>query len=158
MSRALCELSALEQRVFERELGEYCDDLMHFFRIESVAWMAARHGYGGAIPAAFRITLLFAVLEALARARRPVLVCDAAGYRVEVAGRVRFAVPWSAVREVRLDRAEGAAYVDCGDKARNLLLPPERGYAFSYGDQAALLAAVLAAVPPERVREVQKLE
>lgn len=65
MSRALCELSALEQRVFERELGEYCDDLMHFFRIESVAWMAARHGYGGAIPAAFRITLLFAVLADL---------------------------------------------------------------------------------------------
>lgn len=65
MSRALCELSAAEQRVFERALGGYCDDLMCFFRIESDAWMAARHGYGGAVPAAFRITLLFAVLAEL---------------------------------------------------------------------------------------------
>jgi|JI8StandDraft_1071087.scaffolds.fasta_scaffold01434_11 hypothetical protein len=64
MSGGLCELTVAEQRVFERELAAHCEDLMHFFRIESVEWMAARHGYG-AVPRAFRITLLFAVLAEL---------------------------------------------------------------------------------------------
>ena len=64
MPDGLCDLSAAERHVFERELAPHWEDLMHFFRIESVAWMAARHGYG-AVPPAFRITLLFAVLADL---------------------------------------------------------------------------------------------
>lgn len=101
--------------------------------------------------------LLLLLLALLQRWRRPVLELDDAGYRVLVAGRPRLRVAWSEVRRVRVDRAEGALYVDCGDPRRNLLLPPTRGYAFTFSDRERLFARVLEAVPPAAVDEVESL-
>src|SRR5271156_2983697 len=65
--------------------------------------------------------LVFAVLTAVlaasslyARHRRPELVMDSDGYRVEVAGTVRFRVRFSEVVRILCDRSEQALYVDCG--------------------------------------------
>ena len=101
--------------------------------------------------------VLFALIPLL-RARRPVLIVDDHGHRVEVAGQRRFAVAWTEVREVRVDREERALYVDCGDRARNLLLPPTRGYPFTFADRDRLFQRVLEAVPSDRQREVPSLE
>lgn len=90
--------------------------------------------------------------------RRPTLVLDDAGYAIEERGREKLRVAWSDVQKVRLDRKESALYVDCGDKARNLFVPPSRGYGFRFADAEALCARVLAAVPPERVVEVERID
>jgi hypothetical protein len=62
------------------------------------------------------------------------------------------------VQAVRVERREHALYVDCGDPGRNLLVPPARGFGFRFAEQEALCARVLAAVPAERVHEVERLE
>src|SRR5579883_2844415 len=67
-------------------------------------------------------TALVALLWAWSRWRRPVLIVDGAGYRVEVAGRLKLKVRFAEVRRARAVPAEQAMYVDCGDPARNLLL------------------------------------
>ena len=103
------------------------------------------------------VTLLVLGMTLALRLRRPQLVLTADGYRVEVRGRPRFAVAWSEVRKVLVDRSEGALYVDCGDRARNLLLPPRRGYAFTFSRREDLFQAVLRAVP-DRLEEVKTLE
>ncbi|MCS6912283.1 MAG: hypothetical protein RMK29_16845 [Myxococcales bacterium] len=95
-------------------------------------------------------------LELVLRRRQPVLIVDDQGYRVEVGGRLRLTVRWDEVRRVRYERSERALYVDCGDPARNLLVPPERGYAFTFANRERLVDAILAAVPT-RVEEVTDL-
>lgn len=77
---------------------------------------------------------------------RPTLVIDATGYAVEAGGRLRFSVPWSKVRHVRHDPSERALYLDCGEPAHNLLLPPLSGYAFSFEHRDALYQLLLSHV------------
>ena len=89
---------------------------------------------------------------------RPTLVLDDAGYAIEERGREKLRVAWSEVQTVRVDRRESAVYVDCGDKARNLFLPPGRGWGFRFADAAAACARVLSAVPAERVVEVERFD
>ncbi len=91
------------------------------------------------------------------RYTRPVLVVDDAGYRVERGHAVRMRVAWSEVQRVRLDEAESAMHVDCGDARRNLLVPPVRGWGYRWEDQVGLVRRVLAAVP-ERVERVERLD
>jgi hypothetical protein len=86
------------------------------------------------------------------------LLLDDDGYAIEAHGRERFRVRWAEVTHVRHDPGEQAVYVDCGDKARNLLVPPAHGYGFHIADAAAATARVLASVPPERVETVARLE
>ena len=89
---------------------------------------------------------------------RPTLVLDDAGYAIEQRGEQKLRVAWSEVQKVRLDRRESALYLDCGDKARNLFVPPRRGYGFRFADAETVCARVLAAVPAERVVEVERLD
>jgi hypothetical protein len=89
---------------------------------------------------------------------RPTLVLDDSGYAIEQRGAEKLRVAWADVQQVRLDRRESAVYLDCGDKARNLFVPPRRGYGFRFADAERLCARVLAAVPPNRVVEVERID
>jgi hypothetical protein len=79
-----------------------------------------------------------AALWALGRWRRPTLIVGPEGYRVVEAGRERLAVAFSEVKRARAVPAELAMYVDCGDPARNLLLPMRHGYGFRFARQDEL--------------------
>jgi hypothetical protein len=92
------------------------------------------------------------------RRQRPVLLVDDDGWAIERHGREALRVRWAEVKEARVDRPEHAVYLDCGDPGRNLLVPPRRGFGFRFDDQQALFARVLAALPAERVREVERLD
>jgi len=88
---------------------------------------------------------------------RPQLVLDERGYAVEEHGREKLRVAWSEVVKVLADADEHALYVDCGDRARNLLVPPRRGFGFRFERADVLYARVLAAVP-DRVELVKRLD
>jgi hypothetical protein len=89
---------------------------------------------------------------------RPTLIIDDTGWAIEQRGVEKLRVAWSEVRAVRIDRRESAIYVDTGDKARNLLVPPRRGYGFRFAKAEAACARVLAAVPADRVTEVERID
>ena len=108
------------------------------------------------------IAAAFAALGVLAwwwqERHRPTLVIDDAGWAIEQQGKEKLRVAWSEVQRVRVDRRESALYVETGDKARNLLVPPRRGYGFRFADAATACARVLAAVPAASVEEVERLD
>lgn len=89
---------------------------------------------------------------------RPTLVIDDAGWAIERQGREQLRVAWSEVVKVRVDRRQSALYADTGDKARNLLIPPRSGYGFRFADAATACARVVAALPADRVEEVERLD
>ncbi len=89
---------------------------------------------------------------------RPTLVLDEDGYAIVQRGREKLRVKWTDVRAARIDRKETAVYLDCGDKARNLFVPPRRGYGFRFADAPTVLARVLAAVPADRIVEVERID
>lgn len=101
--------------------------------------------------------LLLLAAQFLLRARRPVLVIDAGGYRVEVAGRARFSVRWEEVQRVLRDDSEQAMYIDCGDRRRNLLLPPRAGFAFTF-TQRERLYSLLNALVGGRAQDVPRFD
>jgi len=123
----------------------------------ALAAAAAAHALPARLMAAF-----FAVLGVLAwwwqERHRPTLLLDEAGYAIEQSGKEKLRVAWSEVQKVRIDRKESAVYVDCGDKARNLFVPPGRGYGFRFAGAEAVCARVLAAVPADRVVEVERFD
>lgn len=84
--------------------------------------------------------LAITALWALGRARRPELVVDDTGYRVEECKHARLRVEFAEVKQVRAVPAEQAMYVDCGDPARNLLLPSRHGFGFRFARQGELYA------------------
>ena len=90
--------------------------------------------------------------------RRPELVVDDGGYAVFEGGREKLRVRWPEVRRVRADRAEHALYVDAGDPARNLLVPPRRGFGFRFPRQELLYARVIEHVPAGIVEMVTQLD
>lgn len=96
-------------------------------------------------------------LHLLSRRRRPILVIDDRGYAVEVAGQQRFFVPWTAVTRALHDPSEQALYLDCGDPARNLLLPPLAGFAFSFEHRDALYERLLSHIG-DRIEVVPRLD
>jgi hypothetical protein len=89
---------------------------------------------------------------------RPEVVLDDDGYAVQEFGREKLRVAWSDVVKVRSDEKEHALYVDCGDPARNLLVPPRRGYGFRFARQEELYARILARVPAEKIERVERLD
>jgi hypothetical protein len=91
---------------------------------------------------ALGLALLFGGLMGLSRAISPVLILDGHGYRICVRGHERFSVPWSKVVRVTIDEEEGACYVDCGDRQKNLLLPPRGGFAFTFERRDELLLRI----------------
>jgi hypothetical protein len=99
-----------------------------------------------------------AVLAAWLQGRaRPALVIDDEGYAVEEHGREKLRVRWSEVVKVRADGGEKALYVDVGDPARNLLVPPRRGYGFRFERADELYQHILQRVPADKVEAVGKL-
>ncbi len=79
-----------------------------------------------------------ALLGAIGRWRRPTLIIDEQGYRVTERGRERLSVAFAEVVRARAVPAERALYLDCGDPARNLLVPPRHGFGFRFARQAEL--------------------
>jgi hypothetical protein len=118
------------------------------------AWLSTQW-----LPRALCLAFALAALAAaiLQRRGRPSLLLDDDGYAVVEHGREKLRVAWSEVRRVRADAAEQALYVDCGDPARNLLVPPRRGYGFRFQRSDELFRRVLAAVP-EKVESVARLD
>ena len=92
------------------------------------------------------------------RRARPELVVDETGYSVLEHGREKLRVGWSEVLKVRADASEHACYVDCGDPARNLLVPPRRGWGFHFQRSNELYARILDAVPSSIVELVPRLD
>lgn len=123
----------------------------------AVAGAAASH-----TPVARVVAGLLAALGALAwwwqERHRPTLVLDEVGWAIEQRGHEKLRVAWSEVQKVRVDRRESALYVDTGDKARNLFVPPRRGYGFRFARAKALCARVLLSVPADRVVEVERID
>jgi hypothetical protein len=99
---------------------------------------------------------VIALLWVVGRAARPTLVVDDVGYRVEERGVERLRVAFSEVRRARAVAAEQAMYLDCGDPARNLLLPPRRGFGFRFDRQSALYVR-LATSLSDKIEIVEKL-
>jgi hypothetical protein len=91
------------------------------------------------------------------RRAQPSVVVDESGYAVEEFGREKLRVAWSDVIKVKADPSEHALYVDCGDPAKNLLVPPARGWGFRFPRAPELYARVLAAVP-DKVELVERLD
>lgn len=124
----------------------------------SPLWWARAMGAGAAF--------LLLGSQFVLRSRRPVLILDDSGYRVEVTGKVRFSVRWEEVRRVLHDRAEEALYLDCsaapgsasgGDRKRNLFLPPRAGFAFTFTDRALLYRMLMEKVG-DRVTEIPRFD
>jgi hypothetical protein len=86
------------------------------------------------------------------------LALDGEGYAVLERGREKLRVRWSEVQRVFADASEFACYVDCGDRARNLLVPPARGFGFRFERSDALYARILDAVPTEKIELVPRLD
>jgi hypothetical protein len=87
-----------------------------------------------------------------------VLAVDETGYAVVQGGQEKLRVAWSEVLKVRADASEKACYVDCGDPARNLLVPPVRGYGFRFKNSDVLYARILDSVPSEKIELVPRLD
>src|SRR5207248_7741790 len=101
-------------------------------------------------------TIAIVAMWVLTVLRRPVLVVDDEGYSVEVRGRRTLRVLFSEVQRVRAVPAELAMYLDCGDPARNLLLPTRHGFGFRFARQAALYV-LLARHLQDRIEIADKL-
>src|SRR5260370_9697306 len=107
--------------------------------------------------AGFTIAFVIAILAIIQSRLQPVLILDDEGYAIQQGAKVLFRVAWSEVKKVRADGKEQALYIDCGDPARNLLVPPARGYGFRFADAPRIYARVLAAVA-DRVVQVERLD
>jgi hypothetical protein len=91
------------------------------------------------------------------RRAQPCVVIDDQGYAVEEFGKEKLRVAWSDVVKVRADPSEHALYVDCGDPAKNLLVPPRRGYGFRFPKAQELYARIVDKVP-DKVELVERLD
>jgi hypothetical protein len=86
------------------------------------------------------------------------LVVDDEGYAVEERGREKLRVRWSEVQKARADAAEQALYLDTGDPARNLLVPPQRGYGFRFERADELYREILKRIPQDKIEAVARLD
>jgi hypothetical protein len=100
----------------------------------------------------FSFAFMLAFIAILQSRMKPVLVLDDDGYAIEQGGRRRFAVPWRDVKVVRAVFDEGALYIDCGDPARNIFVPPGRGYGFRFINVGAMFKRIQSAVGDRLVR------
>jgi hypothetical protein len=104
------------------------------------------------------VVAALAILAAWIQGRgKPALILDERGYAVEENGREKLRVAWGEVQKIRADSAESALYVEIGDPARNLLVPPKRGYGFRFERPEELFRNILLHVPPEKIEFVSKL-
>jgi hypothetical protein len=107
--------------------------------------------------AGFAVAFVMAALAMVQARLQPVLILDDDGYAVERGGKLLFRVAWHEVKTVRADAREKALYIDCGDRTRNLFVPPARGYGFRFADAPRIYERVLAAVG-DRVVQVERID
>lgn len=90
---------------------------------------------------------------------RLAVTIDDEGLEVGSAARRRFRLAWTDVARVIASPATHTCYVDGGAPERSLLVPGDGAPApYDLEDRPALVAAILAHVPPERVTIVESLE
>jgi hypothetical protein len=112
---------------------------------------------GGALRATCLAFAGLSVAAAVYQARsRPCLLVDEHGYAVVEHRREKLRVAWSEARRILADVEEHALYVDVGDPARNLLVPPARGFGFRFERAPELFARIVAA-RPDIVKQVARL-
>ncbi len=93
------------------------------------------------------VTIAVALAATYVRLLRPTLTLSEAGYHVTVRGHRILSVSWSEVQRIQIDVEDESAYVDCGDRARNLVVPPKYGSPFTYTNRARLYEIVRAKAP-----------
>ncbi len=87
------------------------------------------------------------------------VVVDDDALEVRSAGDRRFRLPWGEVEELVTSPATETCFVDGGDAERSLLVPGDGAPApYDIEDARGLYRAIVARVPPDRVREVPLLE
>jgi hypothetical protein len=87
------------------------------------------------------------------------VVVDDIGLAVVAGARDKLRVAWADIVRVVASPSTQTCFVDGGEPAKNLLVPGDGAPApYAIEDRAALYAAILARVPPDRVEEVESLE
>jgi hypothetical protein len=139
-------------------------------RFRGLAWSAV--GVGGALGAVTAVTLGGALLPLATGALGVVLgaaylmspawklevIVDDDALEVRSARGVRFRLPWTDVIKVVASPSTHTCFVDGGTPAQSLLVPGEGAPApYDIEDKPALLEAILAHVPKEKVQEVVTL-
>ena len=90
---------------------------------------------------------------------RLVLVIDDQGYEVRTRKATKFRVAWSQVTRVVASPTTSSCYVDAGTPERSLLVPGDGAPApYDLEDRPAIVAAILAHVPADKVKTVETLE
>lgn len=139
-------------------------------RFRGLAWSSV--GVGGALAAATIAALGSALLPLATGALGVVLgaaylmspawklevVVDDDALEVRGGKGPKFRLPWSEVVKVVASKATSTCFVDGGDPGRSLLVPGVGAPApYDIEDRPALLAEILARVPPEKIQEVASL-
>lgn len=90
---------------------------------------------------------------------RLVVIVDDDGLEVSGARRRRFRLAWADVVRVVASPATSTCFVDGGAPERSLLIPGDGAPAsYDVEDKGALVAAIVARVPADRVRTVARLD
>ena len=127
--------------------------------------LAALIGAVGAASGGWGLVILAAVVGVLGAAYlaspawRLAVTVDDDGLEVGSPGRRRFRLAWGEVVRVVVSPTTSTCFVDGGAPERSLLVPGDGAPAsYDVDDKAALVAAIVAAVPADRVTEVARLD
>ncbi|TMQ08186.1 MAG: hypothetical protein E6J90_41155 [Deltaproteobacteria bacterium] len=139
-------------------------------RYRGLAWSSI--GLGGAV-AAVSAVLGFVTMPLVAGALgialgaaylrsstwRIAVTVDDAGLAVGSPGRLRFRLAWADIVKVVASPATSSCYVDGGAPERSLLVPGDGAPAlYDIADRRALVEAIVAHVPADRVQTVASLD
>ncbi len=90
---------------------------------------------------------------------RIAVTVDDSGLRVGSPSRLRFQLPWGEVIRVVASPSTSSCFVDGGSPERSLLVPGDGAPApYDIADRAALVEAILARVPADKVQTVAALD
>ena len=139
-------------------------------RYRALAWSSIGIGGGvAAVAAALGLVTVPLITGALGIAlgaaylRSPTwriaVTVDDSGLRVGSPGKLRFQLTWADVIRVIASPATSSCFVDGGSPERSLLVPGDGAPApYDIADRAALVEAILAHVPADRVQTVASLD
>lgn len=139
-------------------------------RYRALAWSAMGVGGGvAAVAVALGLVVVPLVSGALGIALgaaylasptwRISVTVDDAGLRVGSPRRLRFQLAWSEIVRVVASPATSSCFVDGGAPERSLLVPGDGAPApYDIADRAALVDAILARVPADKVQTVTSLD
>ena len=139
-------------------------------RYRALAWGSI--GVGGAVAAVAAVlgpvaiplvTGALGVVLGAAYLRSPTwriaVTVDDSGLRVGSPSKLRFQLTWADVIRVVASPATSSCFVDGGSPERSLLVPGDGAPApYDIADRPALLEAILAHVPPDKVQTVASLD